>query len=82
MLQSSLGETSSRHHVGKGLEDHAYPHRPTRNKKPALSAEQHPGQARRSVKDASPGPIHVYLKHNSTFKCKAAHLECLLPNLH
>lgn len=75
---------SSRHHVatGKGHEDRAYPHRPTRNKKPEPSAEQHPGQVRRSVTDASPEPTPAYAENNSTVKCKAAHLESLLPNLH
>lgn len=83
-LEETLGVASPRHHVatGKGHEDRAYPHRPTRNKKPEPSAEQHPGQVRRSVTDASPEPTHAYPENNSTVKCKAAHLESLLPNLH
>lgn len=88
MLQRSLEETigvaSSRYHVatGKGHEDHAYPHSPTKNKKPEPSAEHHPGQVRRSVADASPKTTPAYPENNSIVKCKTAHLESLLPNLH
>lgn len=49
---------------------------------PPGTKSQSPVQVRRSVTDASPEPTPVYAENNSTVKCKAAHLESLLPNLH